>query len=1382
MKNRLLLKLFAFAVIVGLAFTTSCKDYDEDINKVSNDLAALKADLEKKIQDQKTTYDKAIADLQKELATVKEDLKKAITQEKLDQALALYVKLESFNAFKAEAQKALSDLQALVAKAATKEELANLKTLLEGKITEAKNELGLKIGALETLLDLKDGKLGVIEDLKAQLADQLVKINKNADDIKDLQTFLESEYESLQAMDDALRALIDTKVDKTTFDAKVEELNKKIDDAVEALEKKIDAVDKKLDIERLRINTLFDFTRQLKGLTFVPTRGLPAEKTMKLYYFAGDYTAEHVLIYRVTPSNSQYGRDFDIESLNYQITTRSADDGVADGSELVDVRINPEGTYAVPDKAEMQKGIKQFGDLLYVPVHIQSEEPCEVFGNHDWWCNEFYTQCTTCGEWASLWSYNFPEYVVKTVKDPEVDYNCQWYNSGGARNGETQTFTQNRGLSLVITANAKNLDGKEGDPETIRFKSTEHVNTFLVPTQIKLSEAKDGKGNQILDSNLTQRLLKFTLEDATVWANLNENPLPNDNKNWNILAWSGNQGAGGVWTPGEIDLNDYVTSLYYPQDGGDLSRKEVTEDDPHRYLYAEFGKEFGTPYFDKPHYAKPVYKFEQMVYKDTNHDIVIGPKGAEGVTHSYAEINGSILTVFNDGASIQGIRNKKLIIKVTQINSECEERQPVGYLVIKYTDDPMGQWPDKYYTIDLTNFPYYHKECGSTDNGSRTVYKNYGESGNPAKIDLYHTYPGTGTMYTTRDANLNYFYIDRWMNPINSPTSYGLTGVINPGDVNVILAGNLQLNGIGEHNMGNIYNIQLRDASVVADSRKFTAAANNHINDPDNKAATGVTAEEAFRHVMIRYEYDHHSYIVYVDDHAPAGDYEITYKLENKENNTQHGNVLFLTFKFKVALRDITVQHDKNTVNWQDDNKTLRVQHSRIHSSTDGHREFKSDLGYRVDLKQVFVLKDGTIDIVTKTLPPLSGANAGKAPIYRVKFEFIQDAGIKAAGFKYVRDADNYLTRIEFDGKLAAEIENDPANGFNYLYIKYSKEGDLLYNYLMSNMKTTMDMANHNTWTKWGKTELTDIDDMERLLPVRMVTDINGTCGWPQLPAGVNGFKYVDFDRFPNGNYYYIDDFNIKFERALRFAFTTVELTDDQQIQYAPFTFFTKYVDPDDESKSIYRGVFDHAYYGANPPAGHVDHGYGNLVYPGDWWAMPYTFINPNAQAEFYGLTTPPTMFIDMQNWHTLVLKANQLFIPFHPDFIPQIVEQYRGLDYSKVEISTTGGETWQKAPQDYSVLKHESRYFNVMMVRYLYGHQIVNLPVAIWQGDANHLTSPIYFRVPVYNQTAFDNDYAPEVIKPGKDPILGGYWMTFRAGHAKIKGYAVFKINPRKK
>ena len=1380
-----LLKFFMFAVLGMFITITACKDYAEDIKRLDGDLASLKTQITDTKNDLKTLEGK-VTELKSDLDKAKENLDKCATKDELkkaiDDVVATTVKLDVFEKFKKETNDALEALQKKVAdlekNSATKEELnafkaevatklgeinatltnlgADLKSLTDRynafigtfdgtiadviqQIADLKAELSPRIAALETVLKMQpDGSSEVLDDIYA-------KIKANADEIKAVKEDLAAKYQELVDADKELQRQI------TENRGEIDKLKERMKKAEEEIDKLKERMKKAEEAIELNITNILMVSRQLKGLTFIPTRGLPAEKTMKFYYFAGDYTADHVLMYRVNPSNAKLGRDYTVESLNYQITTRSAADGVDDGSEKVDIRFNGDPT--------------QIGDILYVPVHIKSEKACEVFGNIDWWGNDYFTLENDAYGWGSvLDENNFPAHVVKTVKNPQVSY----------ENG-----IGDKGLSLVLTALTKSVeekDGKKTATENVYVKSSEMMNTYLVPTQIKLAESKK-KGNLNVEENLTRRLLKFTLKEATDWANLNENSLPNENKNWNVLAWSGNQGEGGVWTPGKIDLNEWVTSFFYPQDGGDLSRKDVVPGDPHRSLYMEFGKEFGKPYTDKPKYAKPVYKFEQMIYKDAIHNIVIGPEGGEGVTHFYATIeDGHFLTVINTPDKIQGIRNKKLIIKVTQVNSDCEERQPVGYLVLKYTDSPEGIWPDVSYTIDLKEFPYWHKECRSNNNDSRWVYKNYGETsagaGQPNIIDLYNPYPGSGTMYTTRDGNLDYFTCNRWMNPINAPGSYGLSGKINPGDVNVILAANLQLNGIGEHNMGNIYNIQLRDASVVPGSVKFKAADNNHVNDADNKAATGVTPEGAFKHVMIRYEYKHHSYIVYVDDHAPAGDYEITYLLENKESNTQHGNRLFLTFKFSVRLRDITVEHDKNTVNWLDDN-TIRVQHTRIHNSTHTHSKFKSDEGYRVDLKEAFILDNGTINITTNTLPAIGGVDAGNAPHYRPKFEFIQDAGIKGAGFTYVRDANNYLTRIEYEGNLAARIENDPADGFNYLYITYSKEGDLLYNYLMGNMYANNDMANHNTWTKWGKTELMLKDDMERLLPVRMVTDINGDCSWPEDVQIQNPVPGLDYDRFPNGNYYYIDDFNIKFERALRWAFTTVELTDDQQFQFAPFDFYTK-----DEENNIYRGLFDHAYYGENPPAGHVDHGYGNLVAPQlSWWNwVPYTFTNPMAQGEFYGLEEGPLFLKNF--WlplDPLPIAANQLPIwPLHPDWLPTLPLEYRGIAYNLVEISTDGGATWQPAPQDYFVQDHNRRYFNIITIPYTDpgSGTYFEVTTAIWQGNQTAITSPLYFRLPVTNITADDNGLNDQEKKE--------YWMSFRAGYAKVKGYAVFKINPR--
>ncbi|NLA64269.1 MAG: hypothetical protein GX857_13875, partial [Bacteroidales bacterium] len=138
-----------------------------------------------------------------------------------------------------------------------------------------------------------------------------------------------------------------------------------------------------------------------------------------------------------------------------------------------------------------------------------------------------------------------------------------------------------------------------------------------------------------------------------------------------------------------------------------------------------------------------------------------------------------------------------------------------------------------------------------------------------------------------------------------------------------------------------------------------------------------------------------------------------------------------------------------------------------------------------------------------------------------------------------------------------------------------------------------------------------------------------------------------------------------------------------------------------------------------------------------------------------------PMMFRDMNTMHNLNIG---------PVFgVPGVTVSgsYRGLDFTKVEISTDGGNTWKLADQDYFVLEHNRRYFNVINAT-VAGKEV---PTVIWQGDQTAITSPIYFRVPVVNQTAINNGLAPEGTN---------YWMSFRAGWAKVKGYAVFKINPR--
>ncbi|NLD22648.1 MAG: hypothetical protein GX670_00235, partial [Bacteroidales bacterium] len=498
---------------------TSCKDYDDDISNLEGQISALKSELPTKIDVVKAelgpAMDTKIAAVNGEIASLKTKLaaletsgvKKADLDALKTEILEKVISLEVYQAFKTKTEEDLTELRNEIGTKATQDDLdafilevtakfdelnttlaafdVRVKALedalpllkqelldalgiavseLEAKIAALKAELAPRIDVLEAILKVKDGESEVIADIYDKLGDQLKMIEDNADDILALQLDLEKKYNDLVAVDEDLQKQITENKDE------IGKINLYITNTLEprlvGIEKDIKGLQDRMTTAEtnIGINTsnIFTLSRQLKGLTFIPTRGLPSEKTMKLYYFAGDYTANHTIMFRVSPSNAMLGRDFTIESLNYQITTRSASDGVNDASENVSVVINGEVT--------------QKGDIIYVPVHVQGPKPCNVFGNIDWWGNNFFF-----GE-NVLNPELFPKHVVKTVVNPIVNYEA----SAG-----------NEGLSLVLTALTQSVE----DGSEVYVKSTEMVNTELIPTQIKLAES-DGKGNQIVPENL----------------------------------------------------------------------------------------------------------------------------------------------------------------------------------------------------------------------------------------------------------------------------------------------------------------------------------------------------------------------------------------------------------------------------------------------------------------------------------------------------------------------------------------------------------------------------------------------------------------------------------------------------------------------------------------------------------------------------------------------------------------------------------------------------------------------------------------------------------------------------------------------------------------
>ena len=242
-------RALAVVMIIG-SVLVGCKSYDGQIDDLNADVVTLKSDVAKDLAALKTqleaTINTEIGKLNAEITTLKADLATKATKAELEAAkadiLSKTVSLEAFNAYKAKVDGEIKALQDGLALAATKAELKVVNdkldayilanntalTALTGRVTELElkaTKLAADLENLATLhgqtlarlvivegiLNVKDGKSLVIEDIKAQLADQLAKINANADKIADL-------YLKLSAAEARIKALEDLNI-KTRLEA-----------------------------------------------------------------------------------------------------------------------------------------------------------------------------------------------------------------------------------------------------------------------------------------------------------------------------------------------------------------------------------------------------------------------------------------------------------------------------------------------------------------------------------------------------------------------------------------------------------------------------------------------------------------------------------------------------------------------------------------------------------------------------------------------------------------------------------------------------------------------------------------------------------------------------------------------------------------------------------------------------------------------------------------------------------------------------------------------------------------------------------------------------------------------------------------------------------
>ncbi|PVX52577.1 hypothetical protein C7377_0904 [Balneicella halophila] len=155
MKKSLFFKIVMLLTVVVL--TVNCKDYDDDIDSLQNQINALKSDLS---ADFEAKMDAKISTLQAEIDALQSDMANAATAEDIEAAkqeiMDKVVTLEMFNEFK-------DDVMAQLEAATNTDEL-------DAVVTDV-NSLEGRVAALEALLKIKeDGTFDGLQELEDNIA------------------------------------------------------------------------------------------------------------------------------------------------------------------------------------------------------------------------------------------------------------------------------------------------------------------------------------------------------------------------------------------------------------------------------------------------------------------------------------------------------------------------------------------------------------------------------------------------------------------------------------------------------------------------------------------------------------------------------------------------------------------------------------------------------------------------------------------------------------------------------------------------------------------------------------------------------------------------------------------------------------------------------------------------------------------------------------------------------------------------------------------------------------------------------------------------------------------------------------------------------------
>ncbi len=219
-------KKFLFSAIIAVSMVTvfglftSCKDYDDDINSLHQELIDTTTSLQKALQTQIDAINKEIADLKAQQAACKENCQK-VHAELLAQIVALQGEVDALKAKQSQSEeeqtKQAAEIEALKNQiAAHKLEIDDLKAKYNALQTQY-TELSVTINTVQAQLEKIDAHLSQVEDVVKQQGETI------ADQEKAIEQLTQTTIALQTAINDANTALAALKV-------QVENNNKAIKD------------------------------------------------------------------------------------------------------------------------------------------------------------------------------------------------------------------------------------------------------------------------------------------------------------------------------------------------------------------------------------------------------------------------------------------------------------------------------------------------------------------------------------------------------------------------------------------------------------------------------------------------------------------------------------------------------------------------------------------------------------------------------------------------------------------------------------------------------------------------------------------------------------------------------------------------------------------------------------------------------------------------------------------------------------------------------------------------------------------------------------------------------------------------------------------------